>query len=812
MRRFLLALLIALPLACSGSASDSDAQNGDGHADATPDFDAAKPDAADAPDVPEAESEPRAEPQPDTAEPQPEPEPDLVEEVPADVPPPFCPIDGVACDDEEPCTFGDRCLHGACEGTAYACDDGRPCTDDTCDGAGSCTFARKAGWCLINGQCVQHGKGLTGNWCIKCLEDVDPFGWTMDAMGDCVDDDPCTTNERCEAGKCLTEPVVCDDGNPCTTDACVVGAGCQYAANFLPCDNGDGCDQGDICIDGQCVGGDQKLQCDDGNPCTADTCDPQTGCHNELLNGTTCDDGDVCTDGDQCVAGACVTGAVAHSCDDANACTADSCHPIAGCLHKTLENNICCKGGQNHCEDGNPCTTDVCDPETGGCTYVNNAAPCDDGDACTSGDVCADAACLSGGPTDCDDKNDCTVDTCDSYAGCLHTAVPGACDDHDLCTTGDVCAGGKCVGEAKYCDDGEICTANQCNPATGECFFPPNAAPCDDASICTLNDHCANGACTGTPLPCDDGDPCTTDSCNKAVGCLHAPYSGPCDDGLDCSVNDKCVGGVCAGDDSLCTNCPPTFGTLVSKFTSLQIGTKGIPGEGFDVDGNPATCSPTPGCSGGIDNAMAKFAGIANGQITKPMDEGQIIILFEHVSPNLAGTPYQINMYAGKPVSETCDFQNSVCDYWVDPQTMTPDCYPLVFFDNFKAKDGKFTAGGQSYNFPIDLPLIPGVPLKITLFFARLEGTYTTANGQLDTLEGLMGGAIKKQEVVDIINNLPPDALGDFPMTKDQLLNLLNSMLPTDMDTNGDGTKDGASMGLKFKAIRGHISGLKPAD
>jgi hypothetical protein len=531
-----------------------------------------------------------------------------------------------------------------------------------------------------------------------------------------------------------------------------------------------------------------------------------------VLDGVACDDGDVCTSGDACVAGACVTGPTPTSCDDANACTADTCHPVAGCLHKTLENNICCKGGLNHCDDDNPCSTDVCDPETGTCAYEFNTLPCDDGDACTSGDACAEGVCLSGGPTNCDDANTCTVDACDSFAGCLHTSVAGTCDDHDLCTTGDTCQSGKCVGVSKYCDDGEICTADKCEPTTGECYFVSNSAPCDDASICTLNDHCANGACTGTPLPCDDGDPCTTDSCNKAVGCLHAPYTGPCDDGLACSTNDKCVAGVCQGDDSLCTNCPPTFADLVSKFNYLSIGTKGIPGEGFDIDGNPATCSPTPGCSGGIDNAMAKFAGIANGQIEKPMNEGEIVILFEHDGPNLTGSPYQINMYAGKPATEGCDIQAAVCDYWVDAQTMTPDCYPLVFFDNFKAKDGKFTAGGPSYVFPIDLPLIPGVPLKITLFFARLEGTYTVANGKLDTLDGLLGGAIRKQEVVDIINSLPPDALGDFPMTKDQLLNLLNSLLPTDMDTNGDGTKDGSSMGLKFKAIRGHIVGLKPED
>jgi hypothetical protein len=816
MRRLIPTLLVALLLGCSGSSSGSGDVTTDTHVDTPADADAVTPDTAE-PDTAEPDLA-----EPDTAEPdvaEPEcvgadlcvrPDANDTAEPQPDLPPPVCPVDGVACDDGDPCTFDDRCLHGACGGTGYACDDGRPCTDDACDGAGSCTFARKDGWCLINGQCVQNGKGLPGNWCTKCLEDVDPWGWTMDAMGDCVDDDPCTTNERCEAGKCLTEPLVCDDGNPCTTDSCAAGAGCQYVPNFLACDNGDVCDQGDICIDGQCVGGDQKLDCDDDSDCTADACDPVDGCKTTVLEGTPCDDADVCTDGDTCAAGTCLPGPLVHPCDDGNACTADSCHPIAGCLHKTLENNICCKGGLSHCDDKNPCTTDVCDPETGSCTYQNNTASCDDGDACTSGDLCAEGTCLSGGPTDCDDHNDCTVDACDSFAGCLHTAVAGACDDADLCTTGDVCVSGKCVGEAKYCDDGEICTANKCEPTTGQCFFPPNNAPCDDASICTLNDHCANGACTGTPLPCDDGDPCTTDSCNKAVGCLHAPFTGPCDDGLECSVNDKCTNGVCAGDDSLCTNCPPTFATLTSKFNYLAIGTKGIPGEGLDIDGNAATCSPTPGCSGGIDNAMSKFAGIANGQITKPMEEGQIVILFEHTTPNLAGTPYQINMYAGKPVDETCDIMNAVCDYWVDPATMTPDCYPLVFFDNFKAKDGKFTAGGQNYIFPIDLPLIPGVPLKITLFYARMEGTYTVANGKLDTLDGILGGAINKQEVVDIINNLPPDALGDFPMTKDQLLNLLNSLLPTDMDTNADGVKDGASMGLKFKAIRGNLVGLKP--
>ncbi|MFW6051485.1 MAG: hypothetical protein ACODAU_09940 [Myxococcota bacterium] len=45
---------------------------------------------------------------------------------------------------------------------------------------------------------------------------------------------------------------------------------------------------------------------------------------------------------------------------------------------------------------------------------------------------------------------------------------------------------------------------------------------------------------------CDDGDPCTTDSCDTTVGkCRHAPASGPaCDDGNHCTTN-ACEAGEC---------------------------------------------------------------------------------------------------------------------------------------------------------------------------------------------------------------------------------------------------------------------------
>ena len=56
------------------------------------------------------------------------------------------------------------------------------------------------------------------------------------------------------------------------------------------------------------------------------------------------------------------------------------------------------------------------------------------------------------------------------------------------------------------CDDGNPCTKDECDPAVG-CVSTWNSAPCTDGDPCTINDICHNGACTGEPIPCDDPPP-----------------------------------------------------------------------------------------------------------------------------------------------------------------------------------------------------------------------------------------------------------------------------------------------------------------
>src|SRR5207244_4134628 len=129
------------------------------------------------------------------------------------------------------------------------------------------------------------------------------------------------------------------------------------------------------------------------------------------------------------------------------------------------------------------------------------------------------------------------------------------------CTTNDTCSGGTCVGGAPpNCDDGNVCTTDGCNPATG-CTHTNNSNPCGDGNACTTNDTCSGGTCVGgAPPNCDDGNVCTTDGCNPAAGCTHTNNPNPCLVGTACTTNDTCSGGTCVGgappncdDGNVCT-------------------------------------------------------------------------------------------------------------------------------------------------------------------------------------------------------------------------------------------------------------------
>jgi len=119
----------------------------------------------------------------------------------------------------------------------------------------------------------------------------------------------------------------CNDGNGCSADNCTQGA-CSFDA--LP--DGEACSLGSssgfclggVCDDNPCA----SIDCDDGNQCTIDaTCNPSTARCEGVLG--------------ECMSAVCVglCEDSATRCDDVNACTADSCDPETGCVNTNLCND-----------------------------------------------------------------------------------------------------------------------------------------------------------------------------------------------------------------------------------------------------------------------------------------------------------------------------------------------------------------------------------------------------------------------------------------------------------------------------------------
>jgi hypothetical protein len=130
----------------------------------------------------------------------------------------------------------------------------------------------------------------------------------------------------------------------------------------------------------------------------------------------------------------------------------------------------------------------------------------------------------------------------------------------------------ECQSDAS-CDDNNACTVDACQPpvigqpGVGQCSHSPvvDGTVCDDQSACTTNDTCASGVCTGTKVTCDDGNVCTNDACDPATGCFATPASDgtPCDDSDPCSTASACSGGVCTATDRVCQIDLPAVGNNV---------------------------------------------------------------------------------------------------------------------------------------------------------------------------------------------------------------------------------------------------------
>ncbi len=293
---------------------------------------------------------------------------------------------GDTCDDGLACTSPDTCDGlGTCVGGSTNCSP-RWCEDAQCTGSG-CNITLKPGHCLIDNECVLSGGVNPDNPCQECVDTVSTSSWT-DVTKPCDDGDSCTFNDTCSGGSCIGNPYSCDDGHDCTVDSCDSQGGCDNAVKS------DSCLIGETCLADGATHPENDCQA-----CTTST--SQTSWTN-AAEGSSC-----AGSGASCTQSICQSGACTPEYDPGSG----ACYIGGKCIPQ-LELN-----GENECEqcdiDNNPqawspvsdgtecgststwsqCGGDFC--EAGECLTTTSAdfAPCDDGDASTTGDWCWKGLC-----------------------------------------------------------------------------------------------------------------------------------------------------------------------------------------------------------------------------------------------------------------------------------------------------------------------------------------------------------------------------------------------------------------------------------
>ena len=202
-----------------------------------------------------------------------------------------------------------------------------------------------------------------------------------------------------------------------------------------------------------------------------------------------------------------------------------TCNPANGlCSNPNQANGTGCNDG-NACSFGDVCTNGVC----GGTPYACTPTVCQASSTCNGNGGC-NVTNLGAGSACTNDGNPCTSDVCDGSGNCTHPAVANGTS----CGAGSVCQGGTCqmntcfIGGVFYAS-GQLNPANQCqscNPGASTTSFTnePSGFGCSDGNACTLNDTCNGaGSCiSGSQLVCT-----AEDACHNAGTCAGGACSNP---------------------------------------------------------------------------------------------------------------------------------------------------------------------------------------------------------------------------------------------------------------------------------------------
>jgi len=463
--------------------------------------------------------------------------------------------DSAPCDDGNACTHHDQCVAAGetCAGTPYDCDDGLSCTDDRCLGDGTCKHTLIANACLIDGACYGRGEENPENPCERCWPASSSTEWSSKPDGTaCSDENECTINDKCVGGQCASGAArICDDQNPCTDDLCDPATGCVtrpndvFFANFEEGAGGFTFENSDPVVGWSLVKNHPVFPSGIlyyGAPDVWSYDTPESANSGTAWSDWLAIEGerpaylsfDLYLDNEW--SNRFRTGGGGRRDADNLQVVLQLIDAWGNPMEVQVWNSAWAWDWWVQTPQGMPLrpkyvriseidlksslqvygstrfrlgfrfqTQDASWNDFGGVVVDNIAigSSCSDGDACKTGDSCEAGVCV-GVPADCDDANDCTADSCDPQYGCRHepVQVEQPCEDYDLCTEGTLCApfSGWCgQGTPVVCpDDGNDCTSDACDPAMGCAYQPlPDFTECFSAEP---YGSCVNGGCLSWSL------------------------------------------------------------------------------------------------------------------------------------------------------------------------------------------------------------------------------------------------------------------------------------------------------------------------
>eukprot|EP01128_Nolandella_sp_AFSM9_P006760 TRINITY_DN3550_c0_g1_i1.p1 TRINITY_DN3550_c0_g1~~TRINITY_DN3550_c0_g1_i1.p1 ORF type:complete len:1339 (-),score=272.23 TRINITY_DN3550_c0_g1_i1:208-4116(-) len=561
----------------------------------------------------------------------------------------------------------DKCMRqtGNCAADGKSCEEvpvcsasGDPCKENTCQADGTCKLVNVL---PTDDKCKIPE--ANGNTCafrtVECPASDKCNSWAcVPATGECKNTKvTCDNSDKCYKEVCNMSTGACDrtstfdDGNKCTVDTCKNGVASHVPkcpastdvcfVNDCVASSGE-CTSTKVPCPSDCVGVEcedhpcYQVDCDDNNACTRDVCTD-----GQCTNTNTCTTTDKCivpecaaADGicnlnpkecipkNKCFTSACEAGTgncidTPISCDDGNACTVDSCDPDAagdGCVNapyceaKMCVDNQCelvdgaptCVGTAT-CTDDDRCKVPHCDETNGECTFTDFVCPA--GDACTA-TKCVDGGCV---PVDtiCDDNDPCTTDSCHPVDGCVFADGACECVPH---TPSNICTEYSCYAGVTTSKERCVEKTEGCWHFTGACDLDTG---CEKRLICVPEDGCAiasceNDICVSNPVSCDDGNPCTVDSCTGDGECVNVPLETKCQTAFPNPETGQCdltdISSQC-DDFNICTidSCDPDTG-CVHQNDTVFIDDCVASGEGTC---SINSCDPIEGCIGVLKECPA---------------------------------------------------------------------------------------------------------------------------------------------------------------------------------------------------------------